>query len=323
MEENLLGYLLKALDDDADREVAASLHQSPPLRSRLDLLERAVAPLAADRDNPPPPPELVLATLARIAEHRCRKLPSAPPPPRSQAAHSGRAWLRRPDVLVAAVVLVLLGGIGSSYLVHLWRDSVGRDQCRQNLFLVWRGLRTYCDTHEGNFPRIAENGPHSVAGMFVPTLRDNGMLASDVSINCPAQERRAPDRRSVRELEELFANDPTAFRAEARKLAGGYAYTLGYVDAAGLHGLRCDSGDQLPLVADRLESPLTQTNSANHGGGGQNVLYLGGHVQWHTNRNAGIDGDDIFVNRDHRVLAGKGREDTVLGPGDASPMPPD
>jgi hypothetical protein len=320
MEENLLGYLLKTLDDDEARQVEASLRQSPHLRSRLELLERAAAPLESDRELPSPRPGLILSTLAFIAEHQCRKLPDAPPPSRHQALPAGRPWLRRPDVLVAAVLLLLLGGVGSSYLVHLWRDYEGRNQCRGNLMLLWSGLQRYCDAHEGNFPRVEENGAHAVAGMFVPTLHDSGMLASNVSIACPAQERRAAAPPSVRELEELYAHDADAFRLEARKLAGGYAYTLGYHDAAGHHGLRCDFGEQLPIVADRLES-TTQRNSGNHGGDGQNVLYLSGHVEWRSNRNAGINGDDIFVNWDNQVLAGKAREDTVLGSGDASPTP--
>jgi prepilin-type processing-associated H-X9-DG protein len=85
-------------------------------------------------------------------------------------------------------------------------------------------------------------------------------------------------------------------------------------------GLRCDSGDTLPIMADRLED-LHQGSSANHGGRGQNVLYLDGHVEWRTNRNAGINGDDIFVNWDNQVFAGRAREDTVLGSSDATPTP--
>ena len=319
MEENLLGYLLKSLEDKEDREIEASLSQSPHLRAKLDLLERAVSPLDADRELPPPRPGLVLSTLALIAEHKCRKLPDAPPT-RSHATPNGRHWLRRPDALVAALLLVLLGGIGSSFLVHLWRDYYGRTQCQANLGNIWTGLRVYCDHHNGDFPRVEERGPHGVAGMFVPMLRDSGTLTSNVSIACPAQDRQPPEPFSVRDLEELYAKDQPRFHREANRLSGGYAYTLGYHDAAGHHGLRCDSGDQLPIVADRLES-TNQKNSANHGGDGQNVLYLGGNVDWRTNRNAGINGDDIFVNWDNRVLAGKAREDTVLGSGDASPIP--
>ncbi len=325
MEENLVGYVLNALDADAQHEVEASLRKSPELQSRLDLLERSLAPLGADREQPEPRPGLVLSTLARIAEYQCRKLPDAPPPPRSQSTPRIRSWPRRADALVAALLLIVLGGIGSSFLLHLWRDYHGRAECRQNLSLIWRGLQSYCDTHEGNYPRVEKNGPHGVAGIFVPTLGDSGMLSPEISIACPAQERRPPSRRSVREMEALYMSNPDTFRLEARKLAGGYAYTLGFRDAAGYHGLRCDSVEPgnlklLPIVADRLDT-ITQRNSANHGGGGQNVLYLDGHVEWRTSRNAGINGDDIFVNWDNQVLAGKDREDAVLGSGDDSPTP--
>jgi prepilin-type processing-associated H-X9-DG protein len=301
------------------------LRKSPELRSRLDLLERSLAPLAADREQPEPRPGLVLSTLARIAEYQCRKLPDAPPPPRSQSQPGLRPWPRRADALVAALLLIVLGGIGSSFVLHLWRDYHGRAECRKNLFLIWRGLQSYCDTHEGKFPVVEKDGPRGVAGIFVPTLGDSGMLSPEVSVSCPAQERRPPLRRSVREMEELYESNPEAFRLEARKLAGGYAYTLGYLDTAGYHGLRCDSIESgnlklMPIVADRLDT-LSQRNSANHGGNGQNVLYLDGHVEWRTNRNAGINGDDIFVNWDNQVLAGKSREDTVLGSGDDSPSP--
>jgi hypothetical protein len=318
MEENLVGYLLKALDDDTHRQVEACLRESPELRARLELLRRALAPLAVDRQAPEPRPGLVLSTLARVAEYRCRKLPDAPPPPRGQSAPLARSWMRRADALVAALLLVVLGGIGLSFVLHLWRDYYGRTACQENLLRLWMGLQRYCDVHDGNFPKVEEKGPHGVAGIFVPVLGDNGMLGADVSVGCPAQGRQPPHHRSVREMEELYARDPVAFRMEARRLAGGYAYTLGYVDASGYHGLRRDLGDHFPIVADRLDF-LTQTNSANHGGRGQNVLYIGGHVAWRTNRFAGINGDDIFVNRDNQLLAGKGREDTVLGPGDASP----
>jgi hypothetical protein len=327
MEENLVGYLLKACDDETQQQVEAALHQSPELRARLDLLERALTPLAADKESPPPRPDLrlsplALSTLARIAEHQCRKLPDAPPAPPEPAPIS-RPWLRRPDALVAALLLIVLGGIGSSFLLRLWRDYNDRAACQNNMQQIWKGLKTYCDVHNGNYPLVEEKGAHGVAAIYVPALFDNGLLGSEVSVNCPAQRLPKPERRSLEEMDELYEKDVKAFRHTARQLAGGYAYSLGYRDSSGYHGLRCDSGDRLPILADRLETPLLERNSANHGGDGQNVLYLGGHVQWHTNRNAGVAGDDIYVNWDNQVLAGKAREDTVLAPGDASPTPPE
>lgn len=317
MEENLVGYLLKALDADTQRQVETSLQESPELRSRLELLQRALAPLSADRQTPEPRPGLVLSTLARVAEYQCRKLPAAPPPPRSQSLPVTRQWLRRADALVAAMLLIVLGGVGSSFVLHLWRDYY-RTACQDNLRRIGSGLQNYCEIHDGNFPLVEENGPHGVAGIFVPVLCDSGMLGSDVSVACPSKERRPMRPRSLQELEELYSRDRERFQVEARNLGGGYAYSLGYVDAAGYHGLHRDFGDLFPVVADRLDS-LTQANSSNHGGVGQNVLHIGGNVTWCSDRFAGINRDDIFVNRDNRVRAGLGRDDTVLGPGDASP----
>lgn len=322
MDENLVGYLLKSLDDETHQQVESALAASPALRARLELLERALSPLAADTETPEPPPGLILSTLARVAEYKCRKLPDAPPPSRGQSAAVGRNWLRRPDALVAAVLLILLGGVSASALMHMWRDYNARLECQNNLRVIWGGLQRYCDSHDGSFPRVEESGSRSVTGMFVPVLLDSGSLTPETSFRCPTQASRPPHPRSLRELEELYQRDPEGFRQVAGQLAGDYAYTLGYRDEAGHHGLRCDSGDRLPIMADRL-GPLSQRNSANHGGGGQNVLYLGGRVIWCTQRTVGIDGDDIFVNWDNRVLAGKAREDTVLGPGDATPTPPE
>lgn len=328
MDENLVGYLLNALDSDTQQEVEASLRKSSELRSRLKLLERSLAPLDADREMLELRPGLVLSTLARIAEFQCRKLPDAPPPPKSQSVPISRPRFRRADALVAALLLIVVGSIGSSYLLRVWREYHGRAECRNNLSHIWRGLQIYCDTHEGSFPAVEANGPRGVAGIFVPTLGERGLLGPEISVTCPAQERRPPSRRTVREMEELYDKNPDAFRSEARMLSGGYAYTLGYLDMnGGYHGLRCDSVESgnlklLPIVADRLDTP-TQRNSANHGGEGQNVLYLDGHVEWRTSREAGINRDDIFVNWDNQVLAGKAREDSVLGSGDASPSPRD
>ena len=57
----------------------------------------------------------------------------------------------------------------------------------------------------------------------------------------------------------------------------------------------------------------------NHGGSGQNVLYVGGHVRWAAQPTVGEEGDNIYVNRLNRVGAGVCRPDSVLGASDARP----
>src|SRR5271170_1616793 len=85
MEEQLVGYLLNALDEPGMREVEAHLQTHPEARRKLALLRQAFEPLAVDQKAPLPPPQLAERTLARIAEHICAEgrptsdLPKAPP----------------------------------------------------------------------------------------------------------------------------------------------------------------------------------------------------------------------------------------------------
>ena len=79
--------------------------------------------------------------------------------------------------------------------------------------------------------------------------------------------------------------------------------------------------DLYPILADRPASAdtakqISRENSPNHGGG-QNILFVGGHVEFR--RDHTINGDDIFVNRNHRVAAGLDEWDYVLGASDDRP----
>jgi hypothetical protein len=319
MDENLVGYLLKALDPDAHSAVESRLGTEPELRTRLEALERALAPLACDAEAPEPPPGLALGALGRIAEYRCRSLPAAPPVPRHRAGGASRGWFRRPDALVAAGLLLVVGALLLTGAARMWRDSQGRLACANNLRTFWTALETYGDGHEGNFPRVPERGPVSVAGVFVPMLHEAGVLdPNQVSVCCPAGDRRPPLCKSVRELEEMSRSHPEEFRRISRELAGNYAYSLGYCEGDAHCGLRRNSGDQMAILADALQANR-ESASPNHGGAGQNVLFLGGTVRWCTTRTVGVAGDDIYVNRASEVRAGLDHDDTVLGPSDSSP----
>ena len=155
--------------------------------------------------------------------------------------------------------------------------------------------------------------------MFVPLLRNAGLLADTPHLLCgPRQAGLAPA--TVEDMEQLWQQaDRDAFQRRARHLAGNYAYTLGYRDDAGiLHGLRHNDPYQ-PILADHCPGASNSSNSPNHGGDGQNVLYSDNHVRWCVSPNVGGEHDNIYLNRHNRVEAGIGPDDTVLGPGEATP----
>jgi hypothetical protein len=331
MEENLVGYLIDALDPETRARVQSQLETDPEVRARLELLRTGLASLRADAEPPAPPPGLVIATLARVAAYhtrprgKCAALPAGPPLPLSESAgpvpQRGAPWFRRPDWLVAAVLLFLVGGLATTALVRYWRNSQ-QLACANNLRILWGELQEYSDQNEGRFPQTEKQGPRSVVGIFVPVLREAGFPVPQSALVCPAEGGPPPRPVSLDELERLHRTDPARFRVVASDLAGCYAYSLGYAEGPTYHGPRRDLGDDMPLLADRPRPDSVfppQGNSLNHGGAGQNVLHIGGYVRWCRERTVGPGGDDIYLNRNQEVRAGLGPQDSVLGASIATP----
>ena len=221
-------------------------------------------------------------------------------------------------MLVAAVLLLALSGLFWPIVSGI-RSQSQRDACANNLLAFHQALVAYSDVHHGAFPQVQEQPRRNVAGVFVPMLHDGGFLGADVSVRCPGNGERLTPRWSLQELQEMSEEE---FSRVAPKLAGCYAYSLGYRDAdRNLHGIRRGGTDLHPILADRpaaadTAKQISRDNSPNHGGG-QNILFVGGHVEFR--RDHTINGDDIFVNRNHRVAAGLDEWDYVLGASDDRP----
>jgi hypothetical protein len=323
MDENLVGYLLKALDGETQREVEAYLCAQPEAAKKLELLRQALQPLAADSQPITPPPGLRMRTLARIAEYRCRDFPRAFVAPPIHSRSPARTWWRRADVLVAAAVLLVVLPLIPPGLNRL-RQQHGITECKNNLHNIYMALWNYSDRHGGALPRVEEQPPRHVAGIVFPILREENLLGSDVSAGCPAMGSYPPPAISVEEMQRQMEMGPKEFRQCARQLIGCYAYTLGYRDSQDhLRGLRFGSNDHLPIMADR--PPFEQTNyrtvrgmknSPNHGEAGQNVLFLSGQVIFCTDRTVGVYRNDIYLNKRGLPEAGVDPSDSVLGGSD-------
>src|SRR5262249_10326662 len=120
MDENLVGYLLDALDAEDRRKVESYLRAHPDARKRLARLQQLLHPLEADLPVVDPPPDLWVRTLAQVAEFQCRQLPMAPSGPVSLALPASRGWWRA-DVLVAASLLLCVSALffsGLNYFRH-------------------------------------------------------------------------------------------------------------------------------------------------------------------------------------------------------------
>jgi hypothetical protein len=306
MHENLVGYLLGSLDEATTRQVEAHLHSNPDARRQLVLLKHALSPLAADADAPAPPPGLAGRTLALIGEPVSANMPRAP---REPAAPATRAWWRRVDVAVTATLLIFTVAAAAPLVYQLQRTHA-RMACQSNLRDFYVALATYRD-QRGSYPDLTHESPRNVAGIVVPMLSDAGVLPATFSVRCPGVGNHLGCTVTLAGLRNMTDQE---FQMQAPNLAMCYAFALGYRDDAGAyHAPWLLPADSLPILADSPPSDGIPSNSANHDGTGQNVLFLDGHFRFVTQRHVGNPDDDIFLNRDNRVAAGVDAQDNVLG----------
>lgn len=314
MDENLVGYLLDCLDDAGKRQVEAYLQASPEARCKLTRLKQSLAPLEADRDEIAPPPGLAGRTLARLAAQAGSDLPRAPREPNAPVPVL-RAWWRRADVLVTAALLLLAAGVLTP-LIYRSHERYAMVACQNNLRQFYAALSSYRDQHD-TYPDLTRESPRDVAGLIVPVLADAGVLPVTFSVRCPAVGPHLSCAITLANLRTLPENE---FQSAAPNLSLCYAFTLGYRDGTGVYHTPWQTpAGSCPVLADSPPADAVTGNSANHGGAGQNVLFLDGHTRFVNQRTIGDPSDDIFLNRDNRVAAGLDQLDVVLGASGARP----
>jgi hypothetical protein len=306
MNEDFLGYVLN-LDEPEERgRIEERLRSNPEAAARLEVLRKLTETLEADKDSPPPPPDLVARTIGRVAEYICqqekRKAPGSDPMINEMMARmTPDRWKtvievldranaptrgRRADWIVAGSIMLIAFGLLLAGIPYLrYRNNV--QACQNHLREMYRAVEAYADNHNGKYPRVGDP-PHETAGAFLAMLHDAGVLPPSDIYHCPAAQ-------------PLYPNS--------------YAYTLGYRDLTGqLLGLGHGAGageDSLAILADRPSPERTGPNPDHRYG--QNVLFMGGNVRFCTSTQVGPDGDDIYRNKNGLIGAGTDIRDVVLG----------
>ena len=297
MEDKFIGYLLGSLDDDERPGRSTPYSPNIPRRcAHLEVLRQALEPLAADRDTIDPPADLVVRTIARVAEHIVETegsvAPSSPGSPVAEflrtlgrreaspvypwhGSEANPAQYRRRDVatvfgLAAALMMVALTG------VMTLRQTRDVQACQNHMRVVYQGLNDYASIHGDRYPQVADK--REVGTGLWSKFQKTQTMPSEIAFACPA----------VRHQSGLPVID--------------YAYHLGYRDEQGkLQGLSHQmDNDQFPILADapkRIDDH--NTIPINHRKG-QNVLFAGGQVRFCTNPFVGPEiggkGDDIYYN---------------------------
>jgi hypothetical protein len=320
MRDQLIGYLLDALEPHERSLVEQKLAQDASLRRELSVLQRSLTGLDADRGHYDPPEDLTERTMELISESTSRlaSLPRMTPDTTPATARS-RASIT--DLIVAgglliAASLVFIPAVSQS------RHTASVTGCQNNLRQLGVALSNYSDRHERLFPSVPTKGPMAAAGIYANTLLHNGFLDNPHVVICPASSLAAnANTFHVPTEDELTKAEAPKLAEMQRSMGGSYGYTLGYVSKGRYHTTKNFGRTKFALLAD---SPTCGTTSSvvteNHGGMGQNVLFEDGHVAHLTRRTPEGCGDDIFLNDQGEVSAGMHRDDAVIAPSPAKPI---
>lgn len=321
MREELLGYVLGALEPEEKRDLEARLETDADLRRELRELRRllqagpgegwALNSLGDSGEIIEPPADLARRTCTSVDAVR-----RAPPPlvPVLSAENSCR-W-RRSDAVtligfgVAALILLMP-------MLVLSRQRAQVAACRARMHEVGRALIEYSRDHGGNFPEMTTHGPLAHAGVYAVRLREAGYLPDSALVFCPAMHDDQPADERLPSWLELAAAKDEEVEVRFASLDGLYGYTLGYVEEGQYHSPRNYDRSRVAVLGD---APMDDKRCASGHGCGRNVWFEDGHAEFLSACRLHVGGDALYENRHGLVGAGIGRDDIVIGAPAAVPL---
>jgi len=319
--EELLGYLLGALEETEEESLRERLKADPQLRQALGHARQSLRLLEAAPDDGPTPPGLADRTCDYVAHWAATHTPlhadvttTLSPLAAPAGVTSAFRW---PDLAVStSVCFVALALVFPTLLSKRFEGRV--TACQENLRVVSQALHSYSQRYDGYFPTVPTQGRFAAAGIYAPTLMRTGYLDQPQAVLCPASQT-SEGNFHVPSLEELQSAPAERVPQLHNAMGGSYGYSLGHLANGRYQGTRDRSRPRFALVAD-APSENGDHQSRNHDGRGQNVLFEDGHVVFLGSAKAGPQQDDIFLNDAGQVDAGLHEDDAVIAPSPARPI---
>ncbi len=199
-QEDLLGYMLGALEPHETVRVQKMVDASPELERDLLELKTTLAPLELLDEPAGSPPGLARRVCQSIASSR-RMMPSGivvsepvfagsvlAGPARLSAecddvGGPGRGSWSLSDLMVACTAAAIVGAILLP-AISLSRFNSRVTACQGNLQCLFHSMISYAEMNDGEFIKIPDSGALSVAGCFGPILKNAGLLENDNLLAC-------------------------------------------------------------------------------------------------------------------------------------------
>ncbi len=325
VQEQLLGYLLDALEDDERQQLQQQLAADPQLRQRLETMRALLQPLEPDREPVDPPPGLARRACRYVAAHASGAHDSRPTPSgrvhamRSDASLTGGSFRFSWLALVAVAGILVAASLLIFPALHNSRVQARTTQCAQNLQGIYQGLAHYSDAFAGALPSAPPTDRLGVGGGFAAILGSTGYLQDASQLVCPdspmaeVSDFTLPTREQV-----VFASEGQELETLQKQIGGSYSMSLGYEEDGRYQGLRHSGNDDFALVSDVPDPASADFRSHNHPGG-RNVLFAGGNLRYMVVPVATVGNDHMFLNAAGQVGLGLNAHDSVIPP--AGPLP--
>ncbi len=348
--EDLLGYLLGALEADEHRRVDRAVSEYPEVQYELARLRERLAPLArleeveslsgaSGADFPAGLARRACEFVARESRHvpsvaGFGEVSTVVEPPRGLGGEarvavmspvSGefsdrRSWQFQDFIVVSAVVMLAAGILSPAILASC--NQMRLAACQDNLRRVGMALFNYAEAHDNRFVPIARTGPLNVAGAYAPVLKAGGFIEEDRVFYCGSAVQnglyKVQETPSLAVLEEAFRENNQQLAELQSQMGGSYGYSLGHYEQDQYVGPMNLGRSFRVMMADAPSPSLANRNSANHDGQGLNILFEDGSVRHSASASIGFGKESIFLNRNGLVAAGADVHDSVIGASNVS-----
>ena len=339
-QEDLLGYVLGALDAQEERELQEQIDADPEIEEQLLQIRNAMAPMdSLDFGEPGNRPGLARRTCELVASLQhgkqelfedsdsIREIFDDSPVPQTtltiaenqkfgfalsrisdRLIHPGT--LSRVDMLAGVAILAVFLGVLFPAISHS-RFNGRIAACKHNLTKVGNAMLTYSDLHCGTFMDIAGlDFDMANTGLFAPVLKSTGFVDSDAAFACAGRMDSEPPR--IPTLDQMRHARGSQLESLKRRMGGHFGYAMGFIDGQKHYAPRNDGSSHTLLIADLPSVDMPGRSSRNHSGKGQNCFFADGRVQFVPSHSFG--GDAIYENDLGIVSPGIGPHDNVIAP---------
>lgn len=326
-QEQLLGYLLGALEESEQESVEHELEENPKLLRKLAAVRASLQPLWVAQPDFVPPHDLAARTcdlVSRYPRTRANATHDALRNRTQKAASEAKplvadvdagawggvsSWL---DVAVGAGIVVAMSLLVFPAIQNS-RFNSRLAECKDRLRQLGLAVTQYSETHDRYFPPVYDRGKLAGAGIYAPVLMSDGYVDGPECFLCPGSPLARMHPFRVPTLEQMLSASPDELARLRGSMGGSFGYNLGFLENGRYHSTRNLRRPYFALIADAPCIALPGYQSANHDNRGQNVLFEDGRVMFYSVPKPHDRADDVFVNEWGMIDAGMHRNDSVIG----------